>query len=133
MSRRRVYRLYATPLGRLLVAGLTLLLVAVQAGCSEDAPVDEPMRAANDTVFTFCFSYPGKQPAPTPTLRAALRRIAEREQADPDGRFRIDDSDDPMTAQEMLDGLASYAREPRANCDLIPAEIRRARAAVRAG
>ena len=107
----------------------------------KDAPLDGRMAAADRVVGQYCTPLGGPR-ASARALRAALHAIAERERPDPEGQFRVDDSEDPTTAGEILDDLKAYARDDSlkryarvssAHCAQIPGAIRRSRAQARAG
>jgi hypothetical protein len=83
------------------------------------------MRAANETVNRYCNPVPNHAVPRRAQMRAAIDRIAERERQDPDGEFRIDDSEEATTAGELLDGLEQLSRLPR--CERLEAEIELAR------
>jgi hypothetical protein len=116
-------------LPKLAIECVALLAIAVLLGaCAEDAPVDRRMHDANEVVARYCTPIPGLGRPDAGDLRAALARIAERERDDPDGQFRIDDSEDPTTAGQLLDDVARYARERDTRCERIAVAIGRARA-----
>jgi hypothetical protein len=107
------------------IAWLGLGVCAVtSAGCS-DAPVDERMRAANEAVNRYCDPLPNHPVPRRAQMRAAVDRIATRERDDPDGEFRIDDSEEPTTAGDLLDSLAQLSRLPR--CTRLEVELEQAR------
>lgn len=83
------------------------------------------MHAANETVNRYCDPIPNHAVPRRVQMRAAINRIAERERQDPDGEFRIDDSEEGVTAGELLDGLEQLSRLPR--CEQLEAEIELAR------
>jgi hypothetical protein len=83
------------------------------------------MRAANETVSRYCDPLPNHAVPRRGQMRAAINRIAKRERQDPDGEFRIDDSEDAITAGELLDGLEQLRGLPR--CERLTAEIELAR------
>ena len=82
------------------------------------------MRAANETINRYCDPVPGYAVPSWRQARLAVRTLAERDRRDHDGQFRVDDSEDPTTARDLLVDLRELSRVPR--CPRLKPEIDRA-------
>ena len=96
-------------LWRALACAALLLTSCVASGCLSEPPVRDDMYEASRVVYAYCVDAPGRPPPSRAKLRAAIESVAELERRRPKAEFRPEDSAEPTTAPELLDGLRSFA------------------------